>query len=456
MVPLTSINNSILLSSLLLNIPFFIALIILLVFSAFFSANETAYSSVNIIRIKKYQEDKIKGANKAVFIAEKFDLTLTTVLVGNNIVNISATTISVFIFNNLISNPTASNILSTIFMTIIVLIFGEILPKSTTKINPEKFVLRYSGLMYFFIKLLFPITFFFLKLSKALSSKNKNKNNNPLVTENELESIIDVMETEGVIDEDDADLIQSAISLNTRSVYDIMTPRVDMVAININDSIERIKEKFFKYQFSRVPVYENDKDNIIGILSERDFFTSLLKNKETKLSELLVTPLFVLETTKVDDLIREMQKQKKHFAIVLDEYGGTSGIVTMEDALEELVGEIYDEYDDENGDLITEIEPNKYLVSSEASLEELFDDLKIGKIPDAKYTSVGGFLYEISDEVPYEGKVIKYNSSYEEHDLENPVYKEYELVFTISKVDHRRIRNILLEIIELKKVEDPE
>lgn len=456
MVPLTSINNSILLSSLLLNIPFFIALIILLVFSAFFSANETAYSSVNIIRIKKYQEDKIKGANKAVFIAEKFDLTLTTVLVGNNIVNISATTISVFIFNNLISNPTASNILSTIFMTIIVLIFGEILPKSTTKINPEKFVLRYSGLMYFFIKLLFPITFFFLKLSKALSSKNKNKNNNPLVTENELESIIDVMETEGVIDEDDADLIQSAISLNTRSVYDIMTPRVDMVAININDPIERIKEKFFKYQFSRVPVYENDKDNIIGILSERDFFTSLLKNKETKLSELLVTPLFVLETTKVDDLIREMQKQKKHFAIVLDEYGGTSGIVTMEDALEELVGEIYDEYDDENGDLITEIEPNKYLVSSEASLEELFDDLKIGKIPDAKYTSVGGFLYEISDEVPYEGKVIKYNSSYEEHDLENPVYKEYELVFTISKVDHRRIRNILLEIIELKKVEDPE
>lgn len=456
MVPLTSINNSILLSSLLLNIPFFIALIILLVFSAFFSANETAYSSVNIIRIKKYQEDKIKGANKAVFIAEKFDLTLTTILVGNNIVNISATTISVFIFNNLISNPTTSNILSTIFMTIIVLIFGEILPKSTTKINPEKFVLRYSGLMYFFIKLLFPITFFFLKLSKALSSKNKNKNNNPLVTENELESIIDVMETEGVIDEDDADLIQSAISLNTRSVYDIMTPRVDMVAININDSIERIKEKFFKYQFSRVPVYENDKDNIIGILSERDFFTSLLKNKETKLSELLVTPLFVLETTKVDDLIREMQKQKKHFAIVLDEYGGTSGIVTMEDALEELVGEIYDEYDDENGDLITEIEPNKYLVSSEASLEELFDDLKIGKIPDAKYTSVGGFLYEISDEVPYEGKVIKYNSSYEEHDLENPVYKEYELVFTISKVDHRRIRNILLEIIELKKVEDPE
>jgi len=456
LVPLTSINNSILLSSLLLNIPFFIALIILLVFSAFFSANETAYSSVNIIRIKKYQEDKIKGANKAVFIAEKFDLTLTTILVGNNIVNISATTISVFIFNNLISNPTTSNILSTIFMTIIVLIFGEILPKSTTKINPEKFVLRYSGLMYFFIKLLFPITFFFLKLSKALSSKNKNKNNNPLVTENELESIIDVMETEGVIDEDDADLIQSAISLNTRSVYDIMTPRVDMVAININDSIERIKEKFFKYQFSRVPVYENDKDNIIGILSERDFFTSLLKNKETKLSELLVTPLFVLETTKVDDLIREMQKQKKHFAIVLDEYGGTSGIVTMEDALEELVGEIYDEYDDENGDLITEIEPNKYLVSSEASLEELFDDLKIGKIPDAKYTSVGGFLYEISDEVPYEGKVIKYNSSYEEHDLENPVYKEYELVFTISKVDHRRIRNILLEIIELKKVEDPE
>ncbi|MGI6709952.1 MAG: hemolysin family protein [Bacilli bacterium] len=448
--------NAIILNSLLANVPFFIAIIFLLILSAFFSANETAYSSVNIIRIKKYQEDKVKGANKAVYIAEKFDLTLTTILVANNIVNISAATISTIIFSNLIVNPTISNILSTLVMTFIVLIFGEILPKSTTKWNPEKVVLRYSGIMYFFIKFMFPITFFFLKLSKVLSS-SKKKPTNPMVTENELESIIDVMETEGVIDEEDADLIQSAISLNTRSVYDIMTPRVDMVAINIKDPIEKIKETFFKYQFSRVPVYENDKDNIVGVLSEREFFTYLLKNKQIKLSELLVSPLFVLETTKVDDLIREMQKQKKHFAIVLDEYGGTSGIVTMEDALEELVGEIYDEYDDEeDGEKITEIEPNKYLISSETSLEEIFEDLKVGKIPDAKYTNVGGFLYEISDEVPYEGKVIKYISSYEEHDIENPVYKEYELIFTISKVDHRRIRTILLEVVELKKDESIE
>lgn len=454
MVPLTVLINTVILNGLLTNVPYFIVIIFLLVLSAFFSANETAYSSVNIIRMKKYQEDKVRGANKAVYIAEKFDLTLTTILVANNIVNITTATISTIIFSNLIADPTISNILSTVAVTIIVLVFGEILPKSTTKLNPEKVVLRYSGIMYFFIKFMFPITIIFLKLSKTLSSKKKSSN--PMVTENELESIIDVMETEGVIDEDDADLIQSAITLNTRSVYDVMTPRVDMVAINIKDSIEKIKETFFKYQFSRVPVYENDKDNIIGVLSEREFFTYLLKNKPIKLTELLVPPLFVLETTKVDDLIREMQKQKKHFAIVLDEYGGTSGIVTMEDALEELVGEIYDEYDDEDEEKITTIEPNKYLISSETSLEEIFEDLKIGKIPDAKYTNVGGFLYEISDEVPYEGKVIKYISSYEEHDLENPVYKEYELVFTISKVDHRRIRSILLEIVELKKEESIE
>ena len=454
MVPLTVLINTVVLNGLLTNVPYFIAIIFLLVLSAFFSANETAYSSVNIIRIKKYQEDKVRGANKAVYIAEKFDLTLTTILVANNIVNITTATISTIIFSNLIADPTISNILSTVAVTIIVLVFGEILPKSTTKLNPEKVVLRYSGIMYFFIKFMFPITIIFLKLSKTLSSKKKSSN--PMVTENELESIIDVMETEGVIDEDDADLIQSAITLNTRSVYDVMTPRVDMVAINIKDSVEKIKETFFKYQFSRVPVYENDKDNIIGVLSEREFFTYLLKNKPINLTELLVPPLFVLETTKVDDLIREMQKQKKHFAIVLDEYGGTSGIVTMEDALEELVGEIYDEYDDEDEEKITMIEPNKYLISSETSLEEIFEDLKIGKIPDAKYTNVGGFLYEISDEVPYEGKVIKYISSYEEHDLENPVYKEYELVFTISKVDHRRIRSILLEIVELKKEESIE
>lgn len=450
MVPLTLLN-SFSLNNFLSNIPFLLALIFLLILSAFFSANETAYSSVNIIRIKKYQEDKVKGAKKAVYIAEKFDLTLTTILVGNNFVNITATTISVFIFSSMIANPTISSIVSTIFMTIIVLIFGEIIPKSTTKLNPEKFVLKYSGIMYFFIKFLFPVTYLFLKLSKVLYSKNRKMVMNPLVTENELESIIDVMETEGVIDEEDADLIQSAITLNTRTVYDIMTPRVDMIALNIDDDLEKIKQNFFKYQFSRVPVYEDDKDNIIGILSERDFFTSLLKNKETKIQDLLAPSLFVLETNKVDDLIREMQKQKKHFAIVLDEYGGTSGIVTMEDALEELVGEIYDEYDDEDDQLLTKIETNKYIVSSETPLELLFEDLKIGKIPDAKYTNVGGFLYEISNEVPYEGKVIKYNTSYEEHDSENPVYNEYELIFTITKVDHRRIRIVTLEIIDLKK-----
>lgn len=430
-------------------LPLFILLIILITGSAFFSASETAFSTVNIIRLRNFAEEKKRGAKKAVYIAEKFDLTLTTLLVGNNLVNICATTIAAYIFSQTVLNPTLANILNTVIMTILILIFGEIIPKSYSKENAEKFALRYSSILFIIMKILQPVTWIFIKLKKVFI---KNSEFVPYVTENELESIIDVMETEGVIEKDDAELLQSAIGLGERTVYEIMTPRVDIVAVEVNDDIETIKNTYFENKYSRIPVYEVDKDNIIGVLNERDFLTAYITqdHKNINIRDLMSKPYFVSETTKVDDLIREMQNQKLHFAIVSDEYGGTSGIVTMEDALEELVGEIYDESDEydeeEDPEKFVELGENKYLISAEMEVEYLFDTLKLGKEPDTRYSSVGGFVYELCSELPSEGMQQVYRTVYEEEDIENPVHIEYDVIFTIHKVVNRRIKNIIVEV----------
>lgn len=448
---LLNINFNFITENWTLNVILLILMIFLLAASAFFSSTETAYSSVNLIRLRNYMEEKKKGAKKAVYIADKFDVTLTTILIGNNFVNISATTIGAFVLGKTILNPTVANIVNTVVMTIIVLIFGEILPKTYGKENSEKVALRSARAMYAIIKLLWPISWLFIKLNNRIKRNKKEATENPYVTEAELESIIDVMEDEGVIEEEDADLIQNAINLNDRTVFDIMTPRVDVVAIDINDSVETIKQFFFDNQFSRMPVYRDDKDHMIGILSERDFFTAILKNETVDLSKIISEPYYVSKKTKVNDLIKDMQRTKKHLAIVSDEYGGTSGIVTMEDALEELVGEIYDEYDEVADLIISQIDDNRYNLSANMELEELFEKLKLGETPISNYSTVGGFVYELCEDLPIEGKTIHYTSVYEEIDMENPVEIKYDLEFTVKKVENRRIRSVELKIARISE-----
>jgi putative hemolysin len=433
-----------------LSLALLILFVLLLMASAFFSATETAFSSVNLIRLRNYLEEKKKGAKKAVYIAEKFDITLTTILVGNNFVNIAATTVGTFIATRTILNPTWSSIISTIVMTLIILTFGEILPKANAKENAEKIALRNSGIMFILMKILWPVTYLFIQLRKSIFKKKTENAVVPMVTEDELESIIDAMETEGVIDKDNAELLQSAIDLSEKTVYDIMTPRVDMIAIDINDSIDEIRDQFLEYKFSRMPVYDGDKDHILCVLRERDFFAALILNKAVNIKELLSAPLYVSKSTKVDDLLRKMQVEKTHFAIVSDEYGGTSGVVTMEDALEELVGEIYDEYDDEETEKITKIDENKYLLSANMEVEELYEELKLGIPPYSRYSNIGGMLYEASEVTPYEGMKLKFDAEYEEDDLENPIHIFYQLEYTIKKVENRRIR--LVELL-IKKVD---
>ncbi len=431
-----------------------LGVIFLLAFSAFFSASETAFSKANLIRLKNYADEKKKGARRAVYICEHFDKTLSTILVGNNLVNIASTTICAYLFSKFIINPTMANLLNTVAMTIIILIFGEIIPKSIAKNNPEGFALKISGFLYFLMKVLTPITVVFGLMQKAVNKK-QNAEVNPTVTEDELESIIDTMTEEGVIDSEEADLLQGALDLSSRTVYDIMTPRVDMIAVSVDSDLDTVKNSYVEYQFSRMPVYENDKDNIVGILNQKDFMNKVLKNETIDIKEVMIEPTFVTETMKVDELIRTMQKEKKHLAIVLDEYGGTRGLDTMEDALEEMVGEIYDEHDEQVvQEPIVKISDTEYIVDPDVNIEDLYDELEIEHLPETSYSSVGGMLYELSESVPelnQEFKVTAIDDILNEHN--DYVQTITNLTFTITKMEDRRITEIKL-IVERGTSED--
>ena len=418
--------------------------------SAFFSASETAFSTVNNLRMRNYADEKVRGARKAVYICENYNKTLSTILVGNNLVNIANTTICAYLFSILITNPTLANILNTVVMTIIVLIFGEIMPKAIAKQNSEKFALRFAGILYIIIKVLTPITFVFNRLQQLLV-RNK-KDIEPTVTEDELESIIDTMEDEGVIDSEDAELIQGVLDLGERSAYDIMTPRVDVTAIAQDSDIELVKQTFLDTQYSRLPIFDKTIDTIVGILSQKDFFAALLTGKKVDIKKLMAQPLFISETLKVDDIIRQMQKTKKHMAVVLDEYGGTSGIVTMENAIEEIVGEIYDEHDDEEvQETIKEIESNQYLVDGEVELDDLFEKIQIEHLPQSQYTNVAGLLYERSEDLPKQKDVIEI--VVEDDTLNNEgeyVTKCVKLTFELTKVEDNRVKQTMLTITPIE------
>ena len=426
-----------------------VALIILIYCSSFFSSSETAFSTANQVRLKTFVEEKKKGAKKALWIAENYDRALTTILVGNNFVNIAATTLAGILFNVIIPSESIAGIANTVIMTILVLIFGEILPKCRAKEKPELYTLRYAGALHFLMKMLYPIVVCFMKLRNVLSKKSEDET--PKVTEEELETIIETMVDDGEIDSDDAELMRGMIDSNNRTVYDIMVPRVDIIAIDIESTIEEIKEIFFKYKFSRIPVFKDDKDHIIGILNERDFFTALIEHKKINIEKMVSKPLYVSMEMKSDDLIRKMQKEKKHFAIVADEYGGTGGIVTLEDAIEVITGEIYDEHDDVDDikDYIKQVEDNQYIIDAEMPLEDLFELLELGKAPESRYSNIGGFLYGLAEELPTLGQNFDYDANVYKQD-EDGMTEEFliKLHFSVIEVMERRIKKIKLIVDE--------
>ena len=419
--------------------------VILLLLSAFFSASETAYSSLSIIRVTNYAENGKKSAAKALKVHQNFDNTLSSILIGNNIVNIAMATIGAFIATKLIEDDTVSGITSTAVVTLIVLIFGEIMPKSFAKRHAEGFALKTAYILSFLNILFFPLNLLFNGLSKLIT-RNIKEDQAPTVTEDELETIVDNMADEGVIEENDSDLIINALKLSDKIVDDIMIPRIDMVAIDVDQPIDEIKKIFYDNQYSRIPVYKDDKDKILGILYERDFFTYLIEQKEFKIVDILKPAKYVNKKMPVDDFIRELQKEKVHMAIVSGKFGETAGLVTMEDALEELVGEIYDEHDEEEKELFTKIGEDEYLIDATVDLKVLFEELGLGKAP-SDHNKLVGWLYEQIDDVPKAGEQIFYDAQYILK-TEDDEYVEMnkKLTFTIKEVLGRRITKVILKI----------
>ncbi len=415
------------------------ALVMLLVISSFFSMSETVFASLNPIRLRHAIDAGKKGAKKALWINERFDTALSTILVGNNLANIALASISLGVFSRLFSqSETVITIMNTLIMTTVVLIFGEIIPKSFGKRYADEIALYISHTLYFTIHIFKPLTILFIGIKKLILKDSAT----PMitVTEDELETIIDTMEEEGTIDEDDAEMLQSVLDLREKRVYEIMTPRVDMAAIDINEDIESIKNHFFEHQFSRMPVYEHDRDTIVGILNERNFFTCLIKGETVDVKTLMSEPIFVSKSMRVDNLIETLQKQNAHLAIVSDEFGGTAGIVTMEDALEELVGEIYDEHDDVDAALITAVGEHRFHVLADIDMDDLFEELSLGE-PPVTDQSLAAYLFDQVEDLPEENTEITLITTIPSYQ-HNEADTQRHVTFRILAIEDRRIRQV--------------
>ena len=405
----------------------YFTILIFIAIAAFFSAIETAFSTVSEIKLKNYARNGNKQAIDALYITQHFDQALSTILVGNTIINIASSSIATFLAIELLGSSGA--LVSTIAMTVLILVFGEILPKSFAKENSEKISLLVSKFLLFFMKLTYPIIFIFVKIRKITSGKLYDESNEPSFTEQELKYIVENIEKEGVIEEQESDLVQSALEFDEKTAQDILTPRVDMIAIDINYSKQRVNEIVLKERFSRIPVYENSIDNIIGILHTRDYLESIILETNINLKDMLQPVSFAYKTKKISYLLTEFKHQKLHIAIIYDEYGGTLGIVTMEDLLEQLVGDIWDE-DEEIKNNFIKIEDGKYEVNGNVSFGEILDFFEIDDQNDEdEFILLSGLAMEVFGRIPEPGETFSYKG----------------FNFIIKKVFGQRIIELILE-----------
>ena len=412
----------------------YIAIIICIILSAFFSACEIAFASVNRLRIKTKAKEKDPNAKLVLYIIDNFNDALSTILICNNLVNIVASAITTLIAIELVGNN--ATLLATIVMTVIILIFGEITPKLVAKKIDEKFVYfacwPLKLLMIIFKPLVVAVVFIMKRLEKIWSvSKTQNS-----ITEEELATLIEDVEDEGVIDKQKSDLMQSVLGFFDISASKIITPRIDILAIDIDDTEEEILQTVLSSPYSRIPVYQENIGSIIGILHVNRFLENLIDSKEAckdvkkVLNSTLIDTCYVYETMKLQKVFKILNRGEVQLAIVTDEYGGTMGCVSIEDIIEELVGEIYDESDNEEN-LIRKISDDTYKVSGEMYIKDLAQDLDIDEeVFDTNLNTIGGFLIDKNKELPKKGYK----------------YKLKNMTFTVIKVDSNRIEKILLKI----------
>ena len=377
-----------------------ILIVSMMIFSAMFSGTETAYSSVNKLRLKNYEAQGSKKAAKALKLANKFDEVLTAVLIGNNIVNIAASSVSTLLFISMYGDNGAA--VSTIVITLLVLTFCEVIPKSYAKKNAEKIALAFATPLTFLVGLFKPLVFLLNKLS-ALFDRGEDV---PSVTEDELKYMIDEIEEQGVIEEQESELVKSALEFDEITVNEILIPRVKVIGVEVNSSIDEIKELFSSEMYSRLPVYEKSLDDIVGIITNKSFFKMLVEGKSDIRGIIQEVP-HIADSKLISEAMKDMQRSKVHLAVVIDQYGGTKGIITLEDIIEELVGEIYDE-DDEIVSNVVMIAEDKYEVAGDLSVSDMLEQIGLDEdMVDTECTSVGGWVTDVREHIPDAGETAE-------------------------------------------------
>lgn len=379
-------------------------LVLLIIMSAYFSATETAYSSLNKIKLKSIANKGNKKAKLALELSEKYDSVISTILIGNNIVNIATASLATVLFTKLLGSSGVT--VSTIVMTILILIFGEISPKSIAKDIPESFAIVSALLLNAFCIILKPVNNLFCLWKKVISKVFKIQKHSG-ITEDEILTIAEEAENEGGINPQQLEIIKSAIELNDQEVIEAFTPRVDMVAIKDSCSKEELLNLFIESGFSRIPVYHDNIDNVIGIINEKDLINIVVNNKNEEISS-IIKPLNVIQPhMKLSQLLKVLQNNKSHMALIADEYGGTMGIITLEDILEELVGEIWDEHDKVVND-IEKIAEDEYIVRGNANIEKVLEEFDLEE--EFEVNSVNGWVMQQFGKIPKVGESFEYKN----------------------------------------------
>ena len=401
-----------------------IIIVFCIIMSAYFSATETAFSSLNRIRVKNMAEKGNKRAALVMKLSEDYDGMLSTILIGNNIVNIACASLSTLIFVRFLGDEAGASV-STVVTTIVVLIFGEVSPKSIAKESPERFAMFSAPILNVFVKILTPANFLFRQWKKLLSAVFRSSDERG-ITEEELLTIVDEAEQGGGINQQEGTLIRSAIEFTELEAGDIFTPRIDIIGIPTDADKEEIAELFARTGFSRLPVYEDNIDHIIGILYQKDFHNYIIRT-DRDIREMIKPAMFIAKTKKLGPLLKELQRDKMHIAVILDEFGGTVGIVTLEDILEELVGDIWDEHDT----VVQEIEKvsdQEYLVLGSANIDRLFELLQ--KEQDFDFLTASGWVMELAGRIPKEGDSFEYQ----------------DLHVTVLKMAEKRVEKIRVTV----------
>ena len=414
---------------------YIIIMVICLIFSAYFSATETAFSCANKTRLRAMAEKGNKKAEIAVNLADKYDRLISTILIGNNIVNILLASLGTIVFTHHLKDDELGATVSTVVITIAVLIFGEITPKSIANDFPEKFAMFSAPLIRSFIWVLMPLNVIFSGWKKLVGMLFKIEEEDNM-TQEELLLMVEEAEQEGDIDTDEGDLLRNAIEFSDLKAEDILTHRVDLEALPVDAAKKEIAQKFTETRFSRIPIYEDNIDNIIGVIHQKDFYVGTGVTT-APIKDIISPVLFIHQSENIDDLLKRLQKEKAHIAVVVDEYGGTLGIVTMEDILEELVGEIWDEHD-EVVEEFKELDENNFVIDCNMNLDDFCEEFDIETESDS--VSVGGWVAEQIGNIP---------------DI-NDSFTFENLVITVTEIDSHRAATIKVEKQDLPDEEEKE